>query len=346
MWVHLVLGLSAAIILAIVSATGAYITFQQPLTRWLNPVPVVSRSSGTVDIARLVAVVERSFPSRTVTSIEVRESEATIVRLCDRTTVYVHPDEATIIGSRPGRFASLQNLTAVMRGLHTHLLLGARGRALVTFAAAEALLLALTGLWLWLRRKHWQFRWRRRGSIFLLSWDLHNATGIWFAAPVLVMTLTGLLLAMPDPVYRYARSAPAPWLTPPGSAPSAGGTAPIPLARAISVADSARPGLPTTLVAIPVGRAEAFALRKGGETVVIDQFNGTVITVRPDRVPTAGDHAIETIEQVHTGARLGAPGITIMTLGSVMLAMMTLTGATLGIKRLLIAIGRRSAVDP
>ncbi len=74
----------------------------------------------------------------------------------------------------------------------------------------------------------------------------------------------------------------------------------------------------------------------------VDQFSGAVITVQPNRSPTAGDHAIERVESLHTGALLGMPGQAIMTLGSLMLALMTVTGALLGIKRLLILTGVRS----
>ena len=335
LWVHLVLGLTAAVILAIVAATGVYITFQDPLTHWLNPVPAVSRSSVPVDVARIVARVEQDFASRRVTSVEVRDHEAAVVRLQDRTTVYVHPDSATIIAFRPGRFATLENLTAVMRGLHTHLLLGAKGRGIVTFATLEALLLALTGLCLWPRSKHWQFRsWR--GSVYRVSWDLHNATGIWFTIPILGLVMTGLLLAIPGPVYRYAGADPAPWVTPPGSAQAAADAVAVPLARALVVADSARPGESTAGVSIPNGRHAAFAIRKRDETVYVDQFSGSVIAVERDRTPTAGDYAMEAVERMHTGDQLGSPGRVVMTLGSLMLAIMTVTGAVLGIKRLMI----------
>ena len=341
MWVHLVLGLSAALILAVVAATGAYITFQDPLTRWLNPVPAVSRTSSTADIAQIVNRVEERFVPQRVTSVEVREGEATVVRLQDRTAVFVHPDSASIIAVRQGRFASLENLTAVMRGLHTHLLLGAKGRAIVTLATLEALLLALTGLWLWWRKKQWKFRpWR--GSIFLLSWDLHNATGIWFVAPVLSMVVTGLLLAMPGPVYRYAGALPAPWIDPPVSAVPVAGATPLPVARVLAVADSARPGETTTHLSIPLSQRGAFAVGTRNETVFVDQFSGAVIAIQPHRSPTAGDHAIDGVEQLHTGAGLGLPGTVIMTLGSMMLALMTVTGALLGIKRLLILTRVRS----
>jgi sulfite reductase (NADPH) flavoprotein alpha-component len=340
MWVHLVLGLTAAGILAIVAITGIYIAFQDPLTRWLNPVPAVSRSPGPVDVARIVARLERGLESRPITSVDVRDSQATVVRLQDRTAVFMHPDSGTILAIRPGRFASLENLTAVMRGLHTHLLLGARGRTIVTFATLEALLLALSGVCLWLRSARWQFRpWR--GSLHRVSWDLHNASGIWFSIPMLGLVTTGLLLAIPGPVYRYAGAGPAPWPTAPGSTPAPAAAIAVSLARVLAAADSARPGEHTASVSVPQSRRAAFVVRKGDETVYVDQFSGSVIAVERDRTATAGDHAIEAVERIHTGAQFGPAGRLIMTLGSVMLAVMTVTGGVLGIRRLTILARNR-----
>jgi uncharacterized iron-regulated membrane protein len=263
--------------------------------------------------------------------------------LRDRTAVFVDPRTSAIISARPARFASLENLTLVMRGLHTNLLLGPKGRLLVTLATAEALLLALSGVWLWWRKKHWQFRaWR--GSLFRVSWDLHNATGIWFLIPVLSMVITGLLLAVPAPVYRLAGAPPAPWLDAPYSAPQDGATAtPVALPRVLFAADSVLAGASPVRVVIPQRPAGAYAVSRAGRTAYIDQFRGAVIEVRPDRAFTAGDSANQAVEDLHTGELLGVPGRTVMTLGSLMLAVMTATGVVLGWKRLKILFGAGSA---
>ena len=343
MWVHLVLGLTGALIIAIVAVTGAYITFQNPLTRWLNPIPVVANQSSSLDAQAIVQAVEARFAPRRVASIAIGEgNEAASVRLRDRTTVFVDPSNSSIIGSRETRFASLENLTLVMRRSHTNLILGPTGRWIVTLATAEALLLALTGTWLWWRKKNWQFRaWR--GSVFRVSWDLHNATGIWFFIPVLSMLVTGLLIAMPSSIYRVAGMAPSPWLNAPSSANTDSQDG-IPLSRAIAVADSALPGgiLGVTIPGVAEG---AFSVRKAKETVFVDQFSGAVIEVRADRSPNAADHAYMAVEELHTGELLGVPGRAIMTLGTLMLAVMTITGVVLGWKRLLILARKRAAGD-
>jgi len=341
MWVHLVLGVTGAVIVAIVSVTGAYLTFRDPLTRWLNPIPQVAAFDGTPDAQAIVARVEAEYAPRRVLSIDVQPSgEATVVRLRDRSAVFVNPSDGTIVGYRQARFASLENLSAVMGRLHTSLVLGSKGRMVVMIATAEALFLALTGLWLWWRKKHWQFT-ALRGSWFRVSWDLHNATGIWFLLPVLAMVVTGILLGLPSPVYRFAEADPAPWLSPPRSPSSASGvSAPISLGAVQQVADSARPGEPTRSVFIPADPAGAYAVGKPHETVYVDQFTGAVIEVRPHREPTAGDHAIDVVKEVHTGALFGIPGQAIMTLGCLMLAVMAATGVVLGWKRLVMLAGR------
>ncbi len=340
MWVHLVLGLTGAIVLGIAGVTGAFITFQDPLHRWLNPVPRVDTAAGNApDILAIVTVAEARGGSP-ATSLELRPpGDAAVVVLRNRTTVFVDPGRATVEGTRPRRFASLYNLTRVMRGLHTNLLLGAKGRLVVTFVTLEALVLILTGLWLWWRKKAWRFGpWR--GSAFRISWDLHNASGLWFAAPLLAMVLTGLLIAVPGPIYRVAGAEPAPWLNPPESLPAAPGATAVPLARAIAVADSVEPSLPVEGLAIPSVPRATYGVRKANRTVFVDQYSGAVIEVRADRRPTAGDDAYQVVEDLHTGVLLGLPGTILMTVGSLMLSVMSVTGAVLGWKRVLILAGR------
>lgn len=339
MWIHLVLGLTGAIVIAIASVTGAYITFQGPLERWLIPVPRVENTTASPDLHAIVSAAESVYAPRRVLNVVVRAGEATVVTLTDRSKAWVNPADASVIRFRQGKLLSLENITAGMRRLHTNLLIGRNGRMIVTLATAEALFLGLTGAWLWWRRKHWRFRpWR--GSVFRVSWDLHNATGIWFLLPVLSIVVTGLLIAVPAVVFRYAGAPEAPWPEAPQSSGVAGSPPPVALVRVLAVADSVRPGEPVTGLAIPAGSAGAIAVVKARETIYLDKYTGRLIEVRPHRVPTEGDHALEAVEALHTGELYGVPGRTVMTLGSLMLAVMAVTGVVLGWKRFLILARR------
>ncbi len=341
LWIHLVLGITAAIVVAVAGVTGAYITFQAPLERLFHPVPRVPSAAVPADAGALLVAVEAGFAPVKAASLELgAPGQAAKVVLRDRTIVFVDPGSGAIVEVRRWRIASVTNLTLVMRRLHTSLLIGRPGRLLVTLVTLEVVLLALTGLWLWWRKKHWRFGpWR--GSLFRVSWDLHNATGVWFLLPVIIMSVTGALIYWPGPVYRAAGADPAPRLDAPSSQPAAGRD-PVAFQRALHVADSLRPGVSLSGLVIPRGPAGAFAVRKGNETVYVDQFSGEPVMVRADREPTAGDEAYRVVEDMHTGALFGAGGRLVMTLGSLMLTVMAVTGTILGLKRLTILFGRRA----
>lgn len=334
-WVHLALGLTGAVVIAILAITGAYITFQEPLERWLTPIPQVSGEPDSPDVAAIVATVEREFAPERVAQVEVRRNgDATLVLLRNRTLVFVDPSDGTIMGSRERAILSVATLTRAMRVAHTNLVLGPRGGFLVELATVECLLLAATGLWLWWRRKHWRFGWK--GSAFRISWDLHNATGIWFLLPVVAIAVTGLLLPYPGLVYRAAGAVPEPWRLPPQSEVTTAGAAAVSLASVLATADSALPG-PVEGLTVPGGPRGSFGVRKATHTAFVDQYAGRVIELQPNNA----DHPVLVqIEHAHTGAMFGIPGQAIWTIASLMLAVMTLTGVILGIKRLMITFGR------
>ena len=83
-------------------------------------------------------------------------------------------------------------IIAFVRRLHGQLLLGPRGSWLVVeLAASWAIVMVVTGLYLWWPRGRGAGRvvWPRRR--FLLR-DLHAVTGFWVAGFVLLLLLTGL----------------------------------------------------------------------------------------------------------------------------------------------------------
>jgi uncharacterized iron-regulated membrane protein len=341
MWVHLVLGLTGAIVIAIASVTGAWIIVQIPLERLLIPVPRITAPATAPDYAAMVSAAESRYAPRTVTNVVPNDGRATTLWLNDRSRAFVNPSDGAELRFREIRLVSFENFGTAMRRLHVNLMMGARGRLIVTLATFEAFLLALTGLWLWWRKKHWRFtRWR--GSVYRVSWDLHNATGLWFLLPALSMIVTGLLIYVPSPVYAVAGMRPTPYRGAPNVAATNEAASPLPLARLLAIADSAVPNEPVASLALPPGRAGAAGITKASATVYLNRFTGEVVEVRPAPVPNRADRAFEAVEHLHTGELLGAPGMTIMALGSAMLAVMTVTGVVLGWKRILILTRKRA----
>lgn len=342
LWIHLILGLTGAIFIAIASVTGVWIVVQVPLERMIIPVPTVESSASNVDLAGIVSAIEARYAPRKVTNVQVGEGRAAVVWLNDRSRAFVNPADGSLLRFRQLNTISFENLSAFMRRMHVTLMLGdGLGRLLVTLATAEALLLALTGLWLWWRRKHWKFTaWR--GSIYRVSWDLHNATGLWFLVPALSMIITGLLIYFPGVAVGFTGEELTPFRGAPRATAVADSQPPVALSRLLAVADSALPGERTVLLTLAQGRAGTVGIDKPSGTVYLNRFSGEVMEVRPKPVPNRADRAYEAVEHLHTGELFGAPGMTIMALGSAMLAVMTVTGVVLGWKRVLILTRKRS----
>jgi uncharacterized iron-regulated membrane protein len=94
-----------------------------------------------------------------------------------------------------GSIAPETRLMEIDKRIHGELLLGKRGSWLVELAASWAIVLILTGLYLWWPRETGLAGvvWPRLGKGKRIFWrDLHAVTGFWISGLVLVLLVTGL----------------------------------------------------------------------------------------------------------------------------------------------------------
>ncbi|WP_240953998.1 PepSY-associated TM helix domain-containing protein [Solimonas marina] len=108
------------------------------------------------------------------------------------TRVFVNPQTLQVLGSVPDE----QRFTRLIFRLHGELLLGARGSLLVELAASWAIIMIVSGLFLWWPRQAQGAagvlypRLRRGGRVF---WrDLHAVVGLWVSAFALFLLSSGL----------------------------------------------------------------------------------------------------------------------------------------------------------
>jgi uncharacterized iron-regulated membrane protein len=100
--------------------------------------------------------------------------------------VFIAPD-----GSVLGSLDAGSRIVEIARRIHGQLLLGPRGSWLVELAASWAIVMIVTGLFLWWPRGRGAagVLWPRRRSLLR---DLHAVTGFWVAGFALVLLVTGL----------------------------------------------------------------------------------------------------------------------------------------------------------
>lgn len=199
-WLHRYVGLAVVAVLAMSGITGALITFHGEIDRVthaeLRPV-VPQPASASVD--SLAASARQAWPGDPVRMLVFPESQRDAVEVWYRGSgmrAYLDPHDGHVLGLRDTH----DTLMGILVDLHTNLLSGETGRAVIGWCGFAAVLLIAMGIWLWWPRRG---RWRQA---FTVKWgagaarvwlDVHKVAGIVTGLFLLVIAATGTALALP-----------------------------------------------------------------------------------------------------------------------------------------------------
>jgi uncharacterized iron-regulated membrane protein len=211
--IHLWTGVVAGLYIAVISLTGSILVYRNELYQAFSPQPRLvlddaQEVGAALPLSDLEQAVRRTFPDATIVVVEPgptpnHAADVTLEREGERTRRLVHPATGADLGpTLPLGY----RVSAWMLDLHDNLLGGPTGRRVNGIGALALLGLCATGLIIW-----WPgaARWRR--SLFVdhranwkrLNWSLHSALGLWFFAFILMWSLTGVYLAVPDQVSAF-----------------------------------------------------------------------------------------------------------------------------------------------
>ncbi len=193
---HFYAGLLVIPFILVLSVTGAAYLFKPQVDRWEER---AWRGLSTADAvspdARRDAALA-AFPGATFQSYRLPQAagDAVLIHLAlpggaAMRDVFVSP-QGKVVGSLDPE----QRLMQLDHDIHGELLLGKRGSWLVELAASWAIVMILSGLYLWWPRGRGLAGvvWPRLGSRQAFWRDLHAVTGFWVAGLALVLLLTGL----------------------------------------------------------------------------------------------------------------------------------------------------------
>ncbi len=210
-WLHLVAGVVAGVIIAIMSFTGVALAFEKEIIAWAER--DVRRVSPPADAKRLplddlLARVREQQPDARPSGITVSAdpAAAVLVSLGRTNALHVNPYTGAV---QPQGAAGLREFMHVMidwhRFLGTHGESRPTGKAITGACNVAFLVLALTGLFLWWPR-NWTnaavravalMNFKLRGKARDFNW--HNAIGLWCAPVLIVLTVTAMPIS-----YRWA----------------------------------------------------------------------------------------------------------------------------------------------
>lgn len=179
------------------SLTGSIYLFKPQIERLIDsPYASVAADGPRASAADQAGAAVRAVPGSVLHRYEIPESPhqavQVIVGTADRETrVYVHPQTLAVLKS----VDEDQRLMRIIFRLHGELMAGAAGSYLVELAASWAIVMILSGLFLW---------WPRGGGLGGVLYprlrsggrrfwrDLHGVTGFWVSAFALFLLVSGL----------------------------------------------------------------------------------------------------------------------------------------------------------
>ena len=209
---HLWLGLSLGILFSLIALSGAAIVFYVEIDRWLHDLPV-SAEPREPDWDQALQTLRTAYPDKTGPwRLEVTPDAQFIPAR------YYQPAETRGEHFAPMLVWILADGTAILRkdywghfamtwlyNLHYQLLLGSTGTLVLGYIGLAMLMLLISGLCRWWPtsgqwRAHLRFK-RRTVAIGFLA-DIHKTIGIVSVLPLLLLTITGVMLALPEPTDR------------------------------------------------------------------------------------------------------------------------------------------------
>ena len=344
---HWLCGITAGLVVAVVGATGATISFEHELLKLFNPSLRVAVHAPAEPKApdELIAAARAAFPDYSARGITWEgDDEPVVVRMArgrerGGPEVAVDPYSGVVLGTERGT-----GFFETAEQLHRNLAAGPVGKQIVGASTACLVLMAISGLWMrWLRRPRTLAGWfgidfKLKGRAFL--WRLHAVGGTWILVFYLTAALTGLWWSYD--FYRDAINRMAGVTTPVRRPqPPDGNAAPPALDRVWSVFRASAPD--ATRATIMLGKADApVEIRyqtassphdRAFDSIKIDAASGEIVERAPYAQLPAGRRFVSSIFPLHSGSFFGLPGRVLVAIAALLMPVFTITGFWLWIKR-------------
>jgi uncharacterized iron-regulated membrane protein len=222
-WCHLAAGVSAGVVILIMSVTGLALTYQKEMQYWADThhfVVLPPPDGARAPIADLLAAVRGVEPDAEPTAVAWRADPAAPVGVTrGAETVYVDPYTCEVFGPATG--GAMRAFFAQVTSWHRYLAMTGdgrpRGRAITGAANGVFLCIVLSGMYLWWpriwnARQFRQVMWFRRGvQGRARDFNWHNTFGFLFALPLAIVVASGVVISYPwasNAVYRVMGETP------------------------------------------------------------------------------------------------------------------------------------------
>lgn len=376
-WLHLTSGCIAGTVIFFLAITGTCLAFERQVIAWADHGHQAAASNDAKQpIANLIAEAE-AYGHASVTAIAIHSSSSAPVEITTgrepARVLLFDPHSGVLLGeSAPRLRAFFTQVTALHRWFGMQSQNRTTAHAIKGAFTLAMLFLVCSGVVLWLPRK-WTRQHVGKSMLFrgdlkgrARDWNWHNVIGIWIAAPIFIIVLTGVIMAYPwanDLLYRLTGNAPPPRQSEAASKDrstehKSGGknhhitNTVTNLDALFSLAGQQIAEWRTITLRIPNPGANVFAFQvdrgDGGRPdlraqVTIDSISNHIINTESFYSYNEGRRLRLWARFTHTGEAFGIPGETVTAGASLGAAALIWTGFSLAFRRFRSWRNRRSA---
>jgi uncharacterized iron-regulated membrane protein len=195
---HFYAGLIFAPFIIMLAITGSIYLFKPQIENMMyKDYYYVQTGQQQLSPSKQIEVVKKSFPDATITRYKPpvdagRSAEIGILNKDESTTVFVNPYNGEVVGE----LKDSDKLMNKIEELHGELMMGTMGDRLVELAACWAMVLLITGIYLWFPRNTKSLFGTLiprflKGKRTMLR-DLHAVPAFWLSLGIAFLILTGL----------------------------------------------------------------------------------------------------------------------------------------------------------
>ena len=343
---HTWLALSLGWLLAFNALLGALLTVAKPLDQWANSHLFVQSAEALAQPLTPLDPLHKKLaaelgPKANLTFRPPREpGESLHVYVSGSWDGRVYFDNT---GRELGRRGEIEGLYNLIFELHSTVLLGDIGRALLAFVALSYLLLLISGLVLW-----WPLRWppsfkvRLNRGTFVALFDLHRTTGALLGLLIAVSVATGAYMAWLPLRAAVSNMAGDVQVKAPPLPKDSIKASRLPLDELVATAQTRFPGAMVGYVQTPGGADKAVRVRfkveddhhpNGLSSVWLNPYTGSILSTYRWNELDMGARIISVIYPLHAGELGGVAFTVVVGLIGLVLAGLGVSGIWMWIRR-------------
>ena len=221
-WPHLIAGVTAGIVIFIMSVTGVLLTYERQLIAWsdshLRSAPPAA-GAARLPVETLLETIRKDHPDVSPTAVTVGSApDAPVTVAVPQRTLYFDAYSGRLLGEGT---QGVRRFMSETRAWHRWLAMDGEGRpiarAITGWSNVIFLFIVVTGFYLWFPRK---WTWAQVRSVVLFNgkatgkardFNWHNVIGVWSSVPLFIVVLTCMPISFPWAnalVYRVAGEEP------------------------------------------------------------------------------------------------------------------------------------------